>query len=99
MLGKGTPYERLPYFYSDQYDVSMESRGDASDWDRVVVRGNVEDRSFVMFWLLDGRVVSAMNVNTPGVGKAIDALIRSGSAVDTLALADPDTQLETLLPT
>jgi 3-phenylpropionate/trans-cinnamate dioxygenase ferredoxin reductase subunit len=97
MLGKGTPYERLPYFYSDQYDVSMESRGHALQWDRVVVRGDLAARSFVMFWLADGRVRSAMNVNTPGVGKPIDALIRSGHAVDERALADPSTPLESLV--
>jgi 3-phenylpropionate/trans-cinnamate dioxygenase ferredoxin reductase subunit len=94
MLGSGAPYERLPYFYSDQYDVSMESRGSAPVWDRVVVRGDLAARSFVMFWLLDGRVASAMNVNTTGVGKPIDALIRSGRPVDERALADPSTPLE-----
>ncbi len=97
MLGRGTPYDRLPYFYSDQYDVAMESRGGAQVWDRVVVRGDLAARSFVMFWLLEGRVASAMNVNTPGVGKPIDALIRSGRAVDERALADPGTPLESLV--
>ena len=97
MLGKGTPYERLPYFYSDQYDMSMESRGSAPAWDRIVVRGDLAARSFVMFWILDGRVASAMNVNTQGVGKPIDALIRSGQTVDERALADPATPLETLV--
>jgi 3-phenylpropionate/trans-cinnamate dioxygenase ferredoxin reductase component len=98
MLGKGTPYERLPYFYSDQYDLSMESRGRATSWDRVVVRGDLASRSFVMFWLEAGRVVSAMNVNTKGVGKPVDALIRSGRVVDERALADADTALESLVP-
>jgi 3-phenylpropionate/trans-cinnamate dioxygenase ferredoxin reductase subunit len=98
MLGKGAPYDRLPYFYSDQYDVSMETRGSAPVWDRIVVRGDLATRAFVMFWILDGRVASAMNVNTPGLGKVIDALIRSGSVVDERALADPGTALETLLP-
>jgi 3-phenylpropionate/trans-cinnamate dioxygenase ferredoxin reductase component len=97
MLGRGTPYERLPYFYSDQYDVSMESRGHAPAWDRVVVRGDLAARSFVMFWLLDGRVASAINVNTPGVGKPVDALIRSGRPVDERALADPGVPLESLV--
>jgi 3-phenylpropionate/trans-cinnamate dioxygenase ferredoxin reductase component len=98
MLGRGTPYERLPYFYSDQYDVSMESRGHAATWDRIVVRGDLSSRSFVMFWLAAGRVVSAMNVNVTGVGKPVDAMIRSGRAVDEQALADPSTPLELLVP-
>ena len=40
MLGKGTAYDRLPYFFSDQYDVGMEYSGHATDWDRIVFRGD-----------------------------------------------------------
>lgn len=94
MLGRGTPYDRLPYFYSDQYDVSMEYRGHAPSPDRTVVRGDLAARSFVMFWIANDRVVAAMNVNTTGVARAIDALIRSGHPVDDIALADPGVSLE-----
>lgn len=96
MLGRGTPYARLPYFYSDQYDMAMEMRGHARTWDRVVVRGDLDARSFVMFWLLAGRTVAAMNVNMPGLGKSIDTLIRSGRAVDDHLLADLGAPLELL---
>ena len=37
MLGAGAPYDRIPYFFSDQYDVGMEYAGHATDWDEVVV--------------------------------------------------------------
>ena len=56
-------YDRLPYFFSDQYDVGMEYSGFARTWDRVVFRGDPASREFIAFWLADDRVVAGMNVN------------------------------------
>ncbi len=44
MLGANAPYERVPYFFSDQYDVGMEYSGFAADWDEVVFRGDTAKR-------------------------------------------------------
>ncbi len=96
MLGKGTPYDRLPYFYSDQYDVSMEYRGFTTAWDRVVVRGDLGARSFLMFYVAGDRVAAAMNVNVSGAAKQLDAIIRSGLPADDARLADPDVPLAEL---
>jgi 3-phenylpropionate/trans-cinnamate dioxygenase ferredoxin reductase subunit len=98
MLGDATPYERIPYFYSDQYDLGMEYRGYAPTWDRVVVRGDLEGRTFLSFWLSDGRVVAAMNANVWEVGKPVERLIRSRAQVDPARLADPSVPLEELAP-
>lgn len=97
MLGRGVPYDRMPYFYSDQYDVSMEYRGHAFASDRVVVRGDLAARAFVMFWIAGDRVAAAMNVNTHGVGKAMDALLRADRPLDERALADPGVSFEALV--
>ncbi len=96
MLGDTAPYERIPYFFSDQYDVGMEYSGEASDSDEVVLRGSREDGEFIAFWLADGRVVAGMNVNVWDVTDPIQALIRSRRQVDRDKLADPDTPLESL---
>jgi 3-phenylpropionate/trans-cinnamate dioxygenase ferredoxin reductase subunit len=96
MLGHTTPYQRVPYFYSDQYDVGMEYSGHAPSWDRVVFRGNPATREFVAFWLADDRVVAGMNVNVWDVTDPIQQLIRSRSAVDLGRLTDPDVPLEAL---
>ena len=96
MLGAGTPYDRLPYFYSDQYDVGMEYSGLADAGDELVIRGNMAAREFVAFWLSEGRVVAGMNVNVWDVNDAVQALIRSRAPVDRAALADPDVALESL---
>jgi 3-phenylpropionate/trans-cinnamate dioxygenase ferredoxin reductase component len=63
MLDKGVPYDKVPYFFSDQYDVGMEYGGYATSWDEFVFRGDVEGREFIAFWLEGGRVVAGMTVN------------------------------------
>jgi len=94
MLGRSLPYARLPYFYSDQYDLSMEYSGFAATWDRVVVRGDLAAREFIAFWLEDQRVVARMNANVWDVTETIQALIRGGRPVDPARLADPDIPLD-----
>jgi 3-phenylpropionate/trans-cinnamate dioxygenase ferredoxin reductase component len=96
MLGRDVAYDRIPYFFSDQYDVGMEYSGFATEWDEVVFRGDPEGREFVSFWLHKQRVVAGMNVNVWDVNEHVQALIRSREAVDSGALSDPHTPLESL---
>lgn len=88
MLGDATPYERIPYFYSDQYDLGMEYRGFAPRWGEVVLRGDPASGEFVAFWLADRRVEAAMNVNTWDVGADLARLVAAGTRVDPMRLAD-----------
>ena len=97
MLGQGVPYERLPYFFSDQYEVGMEYSGFAREWDRVVFRGDPATREFIAFWLVGDRVVAGMNVNVWDVNEAVQHLIREGAAVDDRRLADRDVPLDHLV--
>jgi 3-phenylpropionate/trans-cinnamate dioxygenase ferredoxin reductase component len=97
MLGDAPPYERLPYFFSDQYDVGMEYSGFARTWDRVVFRGDPASGEFIAFWLTDGRVLAGMNVNVWDVTEPIQRLIRERVAVDEHRLGDPNVALEELL--
>jgi 3-phenylpropionate/trans-cinnamate dioxygenase ferredoxin reductase component len=96
MLGKDAAYDRVPYFYTDQYDLGMEYAGYAGPggYDQVVFRGDAGKREFIAFWLSEGRVVAGMNVNIWDVNDAIGALIRSGRPVDPARLADPSAPLE-----
>jgi 3-phenylpropionate/trans-cinnamate dioxygenase ferredoxin reductase component len=98
MLGHDEPYDRLPYFFSDQYDVGMEYSGFARHWDRVVVRGDLAAREFVAFWMAEDRVVAGMNVNVWDVADPIRRLIGERVAVDDRRLADPGVALEDLAP-
>jgi 3-phenylpropionate/trans-cinnamate dioxygenase ferredoxin reductase component len=99
MLGKSTSYERLPYFFSDQYDVGMEYSGYARSWDQVVFRGDPAKREFVAFWLEQGRVVAGMNVNVWDVSQPIQELVRSRRTIDARRLRDTEVELEDLVDT
>jgi 3-phenylpropionate/trans-cinnamate dioxygenase ferredoxin reductase component len=96
MLGQHVAYDRIPYFFSDQYELGMEYSGYAADWDTIVFRGDVAKREFITFWLADGRVVAGMNVNVWDVTDPIAALVRSKRAVDVRQLEDPEVDLATL---
>ncbi len=95
MLGDPAGYQRLPYFYTDQYDLGMEYTGsvDPAGVDDVVVRGDLRSREFIAFWLTAGRVTAGMNVNTWDVTESIELLIASGRQVDPGRLADSDVPL------
>ena len=96
MLGQDVAYDRVPYFYTDQYDLGMEYAGyvEPGGYDQVVFRGDVERREFIAFWLAGGRVLAGMNVNIWDVNDVIQALVRSGRSVDAGRLADPGAPLE-----
>jgi 3-phenylpropionate/trans-cinnamate dioxygenase ferredoxin reductase subunit len=91
MLGQEIVYDRVPYFYTDQYDLGMEYSGHAGPgrYDQLVYRGDVPGREFVAFWLRDDRVLAGMNVNVWDVTDAIQDLVRSTRPVDPKKLADP----------
>jgi 3-phenylpropionate/trans-cinnamate dioxygenase ferredoxin reductase subunit len=97
MLGESVSYDRIPYFFSDQYDVGMEYSGYATEWDEVRFRGDPAGGGFVAFWLKDGRVLAGMNVNVWDVNQHVQALIRSREQIDVAALSDPDAPLESLI--
>ena len=98
MLGQNVTYDRVPYFYTDQFDLGMEYSGyvDPGGYDQVVYRGDRAGRMFIAFWLSAGRVLAGMNVNVWDVTTAIQDLIRAGARVDPDELADPDVPLEKL---
>jgi 3-phenylpropionate/trans-cinnamate dioxygenase ferredoxin reductase subunit len=98
MLGREEAYERIPYFFSDQYDVGMEYSGYVEQWDEVVFRGDPATREFIAFWLKDDRVLAGMNVNVWDVTGDIQALIRARRPVDRAGLLDPAVPLSELVP-
>lgn len=99
MLGQEVTYDRVPYFFSDQYDVGLEYSGWAppGSYDQVVIRGDAGKRQFIAFWLKDGRVLAGMNVNVWDVTETIQALIRTGVRPGAERLSDPSVSLTALL--
>jgi 3-phenylpropionate/trans-cinnamate dioxygenase ferredoxin reductase subunit len=102
MLGQDVGYDRVPYFFSDQYDLGMEYAGwvEPGGYDQVVFRGDVAGREFIAFWVSDRRVLAGMNVNVWDVQDDLQKLVRAGyagTAVDLAKLADPKTPLGDLV--
>ncbi|MDR7275064.1 NAD(P)/FAD-dependent oxidoreductase [Catenuloplanes atrovinosus] len=103
MLGRGTPWDKLPFFFTDQYDLGMEYAGwvPPGTQPRVVVRGDLAGREAIVFWLAGDRVAAGMNLNVWDVQDQIQDLIRAGLAgrkVDLDRLADESVPLPDLLP-
>jgi 3-phenylpropionate/trans-cinnamate dioxygenase ferredoxin reductase subunit len=96
MLGQDVVYERVPYFFSDQYDVGMEYAGHSAPGDEVVFRGDPATREFIAFWMRDGRVTAGMNVNVWDVNEHLQELVRSGASVEPDRVRDPDVPLDEL---
>jgi len=98
MLGQGVSYDAVPYFFSDQYDLGMETAGlpEPGSYDQIVYRGDREAREFIAFWLSGGAVVAGMNVNVWDVSDDIQSLIRARRPVDESRLSDPDVPISAL---
>jgi len=90
LLGQAVSYDHIPYFYSDQYDVGMEYSGYAPQWDEVVFRGDRAGGEFIAFWLRDGRLRAAMNVNVWDHGTALGKLVNAQATVTPEQLRDAD---------
>ncbi|MET9844643.1 NAD(P)/FAD-dependent oxidoreductase [Streptomyces ossamyceticus] len=99
MLGEDVTYDRVPYFFSDQYDMGMEYSGWAppGSYDQVVIRGDAGKREFIAFWVKEGRVLAGMNVNVWDVTEQIQKLIRSRARIDVDALSNPQVPLDGLI--
>ena len=98
MLGQPVSYDRVPYFYSDQYELGMECAGlpEPGPYDQVLYRGDPDPNStleFIAFWLSRGAVIAGMNVNVWDVNDDIQSLIRSARQVDPARLTNPDIPL------
>jgi 3-phenylpropionate/trans-cinnamate dioxygenase ferredoxin reductase component len=103
MLGQDVSYDRVPYFFTDQYDLGMEYTGWVPPGQEagLVIRGDLGSGEFIAFWTARGRVLAGMNVNAWDVADQIGALVRaglrSGLTVSADRLADRAVPLENLL--
>ncbi|CAN5197311.1 FAD-dependent oxidoreductase [soil metagenome] len=98
MLGVGTAFADIPYFYSDQFEIGMEysGYGSAATGADIVVRGDVDGLKFIAFWVRDNRVVAGMNVNMWDVNAPIQDLIRRRTQVSAARLRDPAVAIDSL---
>ena len=99
MLGAEEAYERMPYFFTDQYDLGMEYVGTvgADGFDDLVLRGSPTDGVFTAFWIREGRVLAAMHANDWDATTPMRAIVEAPS-VDLAALRNPRVPLGDLVP-
>jgi 3-phenylpropionate/trans-cinnamate dioxygenase ferredoxin reductase subunit len=97
ILGEEAPYSALPWFWSDQYELKLQSVGLSAAADDVVVRASVGDRKLEVFYLSYGRLIAVDIVGSPGDFALSRRLVESKVLVDAPALADPDVPLRSFL--
>jgi len=98
MLGRGQPYDEVHWFWSDQFDANIQYAGFHAAWDQIVVRGSLESRKFLAFYLTGGRVESVVAINQGRDMRRTFPIIKARAAVDPASLADPNVDLRTLAP-
>lgn len=96
VAGSPQPYEELPWFWSDQYDVGLQYVGSAQEFDQTVWRGDVEGYRFSVFYLKEGVIEAVLSINDGRTGRLSRELIRRRVRVEADALADQDTDLREL---
>ncbi|GAC1509569.1 MAG: FAD-dependent oxidoreductase [Candidatus Dormibacteraceae bacterium] len=98
IAGGDVPYTKLPYFWSDQYDISLEYRGHASGDDRAVWRGDRDSLAFSVFYLRNGLVDGVLSMNDSKTNELGGKLIESRRPVSESALGDLTVDLSELVP-
>jgi len=100
LCGRGAKYDRLPYFFTDQYDLGSEYVGyvppEVRDDVEVVVRGDMRSREFIAFYLLDHKILAGMNINIWDVSEDIEKLIMEETPVTRDELEDSNVALSDL---
>jgi 3-phenylpropionate/trans-cinnamate dioxygenase ferredoxin reductase subunit len=99
IAGGDAPYTKLPYFWSDQYDVNLEYRGHASGEDRAVWRGDRDGLSFSVFYLHDGLIDAVLSMNDSKTNELGGKLIEGRRPVSESALGNQAVDLTDLVPT
>ncbi len=97
IMGKLAPYAAIPWFWSDQYDLKLQAVGLADGHDQVVLRGDMDARSFIVFYLRAGVLIAADAVNKPGEFMLAKRLVAAGARPDAAALADTTRALKELM--
>ena len=96
MLGRDTPYDEIHWFWSDQYEHTIQYAGYHREWDDLVIRGSLESRSFAGFYMLDGRVQAVVSVDRPADVQDAMGIIRAGGMADPAKLRDEAVSLASL---
>ena len=98
ICGASQPYHAFPWFWSNQYDLRLQTAGLSVGYDQTIVRGKPADRSFSVVYLKAGRVIALDCVNMVKDYVAGRKLVEAGVSPDLARLADADVPLKELMP-
>lgn len=98
IMGKEKPYSQVPWFWSDQYDLKLQTAGLSAGYDQAIVRGDMLKRKFAIFYLRDKRLIACDAVNSPAEYMAARMLIAKQTCPDVFMLADPAIAMKDMLP-
>ena len=93
MMGMASAYDEIPWFWSDQYDYNVQYAGFHTDWDDLIVRGNLEERDFIAFYIKDGLVTAAVGMDRGRDVRRAMQLIKARASADPKQLRDDDVDL------
>ncbi len=88
ICGKQKPYGQVPWFWSDQYDLKLQIAGLNHGYDQVVIRGDLESRSFAAFYLKDGKLIAVDAINRAPEFMMSKMLLQKGVSIPPERLAD-----------
>ncbi len=97
LTGTEEPYDAVPWFWSNQYDLRLQTVGLSTGHDEVVVRGDIASRSFSIVYLKAGRVIAIDSVNLTKDYVQGRALVMAGARAEVSDLANPDIPLKSLV--
>jgi 3-phenylpropionate/trans-cinnamate dioxygenase ferredoxin reductase subunit len=98
ICGEAKPYHALPWFWSNQYDLKLQTAGINVGYDQTVLRGNPDDRSFSVAYLKGGKFIAMDCVNAMKDYVQARKLVELGVAIDPAKLADASVPLKDLVP-
>ena len=97
IAGKPRPYQPVPWFWSDQYDLKLQMVGISRNFDQLVIRGSTAERHFIGFYLCAGRIVAADAVSRPAEFMVAKRMVAACAVVDPARLADCTVPLKSLI--
>jgi 3-phenylpropionate/trans-cinnamate dioxygenase ferredoxin reductase subunit len=97
ICGEKVPYDALPWFWSNQYDLRLQTAGLSFGYDSTVLRGDPAERSFSVIYLREGRVIALDCVNRTKDYAQGRKLVEMRATIDPAQLSDTEVQLKELL--
>jgi NADPH-dependent 2,4-dienoyl-CoA reductase/sulfur reductase-like enzyme len=96
ILGAAQPYAQVPWFWSDQFDLNLQTSGTPEAGDTVVQRGTLGHGPVVFFHLRDGKLAAAIGINSARDVRFGKEIIALGMQVSGTELSDPTISLASI---